>query len=54
MGDTILGHPIPFPLSDLYIAIATVALFLPTVVLVHRTIGFLYRRISGLVKPKAQ
>ncbi len=45
--DTILGHEVPFPLSDLYTAGLTVALFLPTVVLVHRTVAFLIRLISG-------
>ena len=37
--DVLFGHEIPFPLSDLVIAVATVAAFLPTVCLAHWTIS---------------
>ena len=50
MKDTILGHEIPMPLSDLYVAIATVALFIPTVVVVHNSIAFIIRKLQGVKK----
>lgn len=37
--DVLFGHEIPFPLSDLVFAVATVAAFLPTVCLVHWTVA---------------
>lgn len=37
------GHRIPLPERDLYVALATVALFLPAVVVVHRSLAALFR-----------
>lgn len=35
--DTLFGYTIPFPKSDLIIALLAVSLFLPIVVVVHNT-----------------
>ena len=43
--DTILGFEIPMPISDVYIAVCMVGLFLPTVVVVHRSIAVVARLI---------
>ena len=45
------GHRIPLPRRDLVAALATVALFLPAVVLVHRCVAALLR-IFGVVKAR--
>jgi hypothetical protein len=45
--DTIFGYEVPMPASDVYIAIATVAAFLPTVYITHWTIAFIFGRLSG-------
>lgn len=53
MEDTLLGFPIPFPRFDLYVALALVILYIPTVVvlnwLVHRIIDLFKGK-----KPKTQ
>lgn len=46
---TIFGYPIPMPRSDLYIALATVAGFLPAVVVVHHLVAFIGRRVARLL-----
>lgn len=45
-GDTLFGFPIPFPKSDLIIAIVAVASFLPAVVIVHTVLA----KLAGLFK----
>ena len=45
------GHRIPLPQRDLVVALATVALFLPAVVLVHRCVAALLRAV-GIVKSR--
>ena len=40
------GHRIPLPQRDLVAALATVALFLPAVVLVHRCVAALLRLLG--------
>ena len=45
------GHRIPLPQRDLAAGLATVALFLPAVVLVHRCVAALLR-IFGVVKAR--
>ena len=41
--DTLFGYELPMPASDLYVALGTVAAFLPVVVIVHRIIAFISR-----------
>ena len=50
MKDKVLGHEIPMPLTDVYIAVATVALFIPTVIVVHHCVAFILRRLRGVKK----
>ena len=45
------GHRIPLPQRDLVAALATVALFLPAVVLVHRCVAALLR-VVGIAKSR--
>ena len=45
------GHRIPLPQRDLVAALATVALFLPAVVLVHRCVAALLR-VLGVAKAR--
>lgn len=45
------GHRIPLPQRDLVVALATVALFLPAVVLVHRCVAALLRAV-GIAKAR--
>ena len=47
MRNEIFGYEIPMPASDVYIALTTVAAFLPTVLVVHRLIAVIGRRLSG-------
>ncbi len=42
-GDTLLGYPIPFPKTDLFIAIGAVVCFLPAVVIIHTIIAKIAR-----------
>jgi hypothetical protein len=48
--DTIYGYEIPMPKGDLFIAITTVALFLPTLIVVHNLVAFIGRTL-GLFPP---
>lgn len=41
----LFGHQLPMPRVDLYIALATVAGFLPAVVIVHHLVAFVFRRL---------
>lgn len=50
MKDKVLGHELPMPLTDVYIAVATVALFIPTVIVVHNFVAFVLRRLRGAKK----
>ena len=43
--DTLFGYEIPMPRSDVFIAIATVAAFLPTVVVGHHIALFVARLV---------
>jgi len=45
--DVLFGHEIPFPLGDLVFAVATVALFLPAVCVVHWTLAGALRLCAG-------
>ena len=47
MTHAIWGYEIPMPASDVYIALATVASFLPAVLIIHRFIAFIRRRMLG-------
>lgn len=49
-GAIVAGHRIPLPATDFYLALATVALFLPAVVIVHRTLAAVVRLVTR-VKP---
>jgi hypothetical protein len=49
-GDNLFGYPIPFPKSELFIAIGTVAAFLPAIVILH----FVFSRILGLFSKRKQ
>jgi hypothetical protein len=44
--DTLFGHELPMPLSDLALSVFTVVAFLPAVVLVHHTVAYLVRLMS--------
>ena len=46
---SIFGYPLPMPRSDLYIALATVAGFLPAVVIVHHTVIFIIKQVRRLL-----
>ena len=46
-GDTLLGHAIPLPRPDLYVAFAAVALFLPVVVILHRSLAWGLRTLAN-------
>ena len=50
MKDSVFGHELPMPLSDVYIAIATVALFIPTVIVVHNSVAFIIRKLQAVKK----
>ena len=41
--DTLFGFELPMPALDLYVALGTVAAFLPVVYIVHHTIAFVLR-----------
>ena len=41
--DTLFGYELPMPVSDLYVALGTVAAFLPTVYIVHNIIAYILR-----------
>lgn len=41
--DTLFGFELPMPALDLYVALGTVAAFLPSVYIVHHTIAFVLR-----------
>ena len=45
-GGVVAGHRIPLPASDFYLALATVALFLPAVVLLHRATAAVLKVIT--------
>lgn len=45
------GHRIPLPQRDLVVALTTVALFLPAVILVHRFVAALLRA-TGISKAR--
>ena len=45
-GAVVAGHRIPLPPTDFYLALATVALFLPAVVVVHRTLAALLKLLT--------
>ena len=47
MTHSIWGYDIPMPASDVYIALMTVASFLPAVLIVDRLIGFVVKRLSS-------
>ena len=44
--DTLFGYELPMPASDLYVALGTVAAFLPTVYIVHNFIAFVLRAFA--------
>ena len=48
MEDTLFGYDIPMPRKDLFIAIATVAAFLPAVVIVHNLTLFFVRVLKSV------
>lgn len=50
MKDTVFGHELPMPLNDVYIAIATVVLFIPTVIVVHNSVAFIIRKLQRAKK----
>lgn len=41
--DTLFGYELPMPSSDLYVAVGTVAAFLPAVYIIHRIIASFLR-----------
>ena len=41
----IFGYEVPMPPSDVYIALTTVAAFLPTVLVIHRLVAFIGRQL---------
>lgn len=47
MTHSIWEYDIPMPASDVYIALMTVASFLPAVLIVDRLIGFVVKRLSS-------
>ncbi len=50
MKDTVLGHELPMPLTDVYVAVATVVLFIPSVIVVHHFVALVVRRLRGAKK----
>lgn len=50
MKDKVLGHELPMPLTDVYIAVATVALFIPAVIVVHHIVAFIVKQLRGIKK----
>ncbi len=49
VADNVLfGYELPMPRVDLFIALATVAGFLPAVVAVHHLVAFVIRRLPKL------
>ena len=50
MKDKILGHELPMPLKDVYIAVATVILFIPTVIVVHNVVALIAKRLRDVKK----
>lgn len=50
MKDKVLGHELPMPLTDVYIAVATVVLFIPTVIVVHNVVALVVRYLRGVKK----
>lgn len=50
MKDKVLGHELPMPLTDVYIAVATVVLFIPTVIVVHNVVAFIVKWLRGVTK----
>lgn len=50
MKDKVLGHELPMPLTDVYIAVATVVLFIPTVIVVHNVVAFIVKYLRGVKK----
>ena len=47
MTHSIWGYDVPMPASDVYIALMTVASFLPAVLIVDRLMGFVVKRLSS-------
>lgn len=47
MTHAIWGYEIPMPASDIYIALATIAAFLPAVFITHRVIAFIAGKLSS-------
>ena len=45
MRHEIFGYEVPMPPSDVYIALTTVAAFLPTVLVIHRLVAFIGRQL---------
>ena len=55
VADNILfGYELPMPRVDLYIALATVAGFLPAVVIAHHLVAFVLRRLPWLGTARKQ
>ncbi len=54
MEDTLFGYDIPMPRKDLFLAIATVAAFLPAVVLAHNAVLLLARLSRYVLQSKKQ
>lgn len=52
--DTLFGYEIPMPREDLIIALSTVALFLPTLIVVHNTVAFVGKALGVLPRSKAK
>lgn len=50
MKDTVLGHELPMPLTDVYIAVSTVVLFIPAVIVVHHVVAFIAKHLRGFKK----
>ena len=44
----LFGYALPMPRNDLFIALATVAGFLPAIVIVHHLVTFVLRRLQSL------
>ena len=51
--DTIFGYEIPMPASDIYIALATVAAFLPALVVGHNLALFIWRVYCRITRKRA-
>ena len=48
-----VGYAVPFPIKDLYVAVAAVVLFLPVTVLVHTIVVHVLKLVRGKNKVKA-